>query len=107
MLKGSLQQSILKKYAHTTTSCGRFGRYGFKHCGRCLPCLIRRSAFHAWNVADRTEYVYGNLGKKDQNHAASDDVRAAAMAVAQVAANGIDPWLGAALKLYTTIRRST
>jgi hypothetical protein len=97
MLAGSSQQGILTKYAHTTTSCGRFGRFGFKHCGRCVPCLIRRAAFYAWKIPDQTKYVYSNLGRNDSDHAKADDVRAAAMAVAQVGATGIDAWLGAAL----------
>lgn len=97
MLAGCHQQAILKKHAHTTTSCGRFGRFGFKHCGRCVPCLIRRSAFNAWKVPDQTKYVYSNLGRNDSDHARADDVRAAAMAVAQVASTGVDVWLGAAL----------
>lgn len=97
MLAECKSQDLLKQYAHTTTSCGRFGRFGFKHCGRCVPCLIRRSAFHAWGVPDQTKYVFANLGKNDSNHAKADDVRAAAMAVADVANTGIDRWLGAAL----------
>jgi hypothetical protein len=101
MLSRCQQQTVLRKHAHTTTSCGRFGRFGFKHCGRCVPCLIRRAAFHAWNVPDQTKYVYSNLGRNDSDHAKSDDVRAAAMAVALVASNGLDAWLGAALSSTT------
>ena len=44
MLKGCADQAFLRKYAHTSTSCGRYARNGYKHCGRCLPCLIRRNA---------------------------------------------------------------
>lgn len=97
MLAGCLQQETLRRYAHTTTSCGRFGRFGFKHCGRCVPCLIRRSAFHAWKVPDQTKYVYSNLGRDDRDHARADDVRAASLAIALVARSGVDAWLGAAL----------
>ena len=84
-------------HAHQTTSCGRFKRFGYRHCGRCVPCLIRRAAFHAWKVRDQTEYVYEDLSIDDADHARSDDVRAAAMAVAEAADGGIDEWLGAAL----------
>ena len=87
----------LKTYAHTTTSCGRFKRFGYRHCGRCVPCLIRRAAFHAWSVPDQTEYVYSNLAIDDAEHARSDDVRALAMAIAEVAEVGLDEWLGVAL----------
>jgi hypothetical protein len=97
MLLDAVRQDELRQYAHETTSCGRFKRYGYRHCGRCLPCLIRRSAFHRWGVLDRTEYVYADLSLDDPEHARSDDVRAAAMAVAEVADIGIDEWLGVAL----------
>jgi len=48
-------------------------------------------------VPDETEYVYDGLSPDDDEHARSDDVRAAAMAVADVEENGLDEWLGASL----------
>lgn len=97
MLLGSSRQEELKTYAHTTTSCGRFKRFGYRHCGRCVPCLIRRAAFHAWSVPDQTQYVHANLAIDDAENARSDDVRALAMAIAEVADVGLDNWLGVAL----------
>lgn len=90
-------QALLRRHAHETTSCGRFKRFGYKHCGRCLPCLIRRAAFDAWKHPDRTGYAYDDLSIDDSDHARSDDVRAAAMAVAEVAEVGIENWLGVTL----------
>ena len=46
---------------------------------------------------DKTEYVYADLSIDDADHAGSDDVRALAMAVAEVAEVGLDEWLGVAL----------
>lgn len=97
MLTGSLRQPVLKAHAHTTTSCGRFKRYGYRHCGRCVPCLIRRASFNAWGVEDKTKYVYTDLSIDDADHARSDDVRAVSMAVAEVADGGLDAWIGVAL----------
>ena len=97
MLMGTARQDVLRQCAHQTTSCGRFKRFGYKHCGRCLPCLIRRASFHHWGVLDQTQYVYSDLSRDDPAYARSDDVRAAAMAVAEVADVGIDRWLGVAL----------
>jgi 7-cyano-7-deazaguanine synthase in queuosine biosynthesis len=97
MLKECAEQAFLKAHAHSSTSCGRFARNGYRHCGRCVPCLIRRAAFHAWGVPDKTVYVYAKLSKNDENHAGFDDVRSAAMAVAEVRADGLDRWLGASL----------
>lgn len=97
MLQTSLRQADLRTHAHTTTSCGRFKRFGYRHCGRCVPCLIRRAAFHAWEVPDQTEYVYPDLSVDDAEHARFDDVRAVAMAIAEVADIGLDEWLGVSL----------
>ena len=90
MLRACKDQAFLAKHAADTTSCGRYARNGWKHCGRCLPCLIRRAAFRMWGQPDTTAYVYGNLSKKDIRHAGFDDVRCTAMAAALVAADGID-----------------
>lgn len=97
MLSGCVDQKFLKGNAKDTTSCGRFARNGYRHCGRCLPCLIRRSAFNAWGVRDDSDYVYNDLSRDDENHARFDDVRAAAMAVAEVRSEGLDSWLGTSL----------
>lgn len=101
MLLGCADQAFLKSNASTTTSCGRFARNGYRHCGRCLPCLIRRSAFHAWGVVDNTDYIYEDLSRDDENQARFDDVRSAAMAVAQVRAEGLSSWLGTSLSSMT------
>ena len=97
MLVECTAQTLLRRYAHSTTSCGRFGRYGMRHCGRCLPCLIRRAAFRRWRRKDATDYVYADLGKQDSAHAAFDDVRSAAMAVARMKTDGVESILGASL----------
>jgi 7-cyano-7-deazaguanine synthase in queuosine biosynthesis len=76
MLSRCADQAFLGKHAHLTTSCGRYARNGFKHCGRCVPCIIRRSAFHSWKKPDKTVYVYKDLSRNDENHAGYDDVRA-------------------------------
>jgi 7-cyano-7-deazaguanine synthase in queuosine biosynthesis len=94
MMKECLDQDFLKKTAYISTSCGRFGRMGYKQCGRCVPCLIRRAAFNAWGVPDSTEYVYRNLSKDDEDHGRFDDVRSAAMAFEEARINGMDNWFG-------------
>jgi hypothetical protein len=97
MLVEGNDQSLLLANAHRTTSCGRFKRYGYKHCGRCVPCLIRRASFTHWGVVDRTPYKYKSLTKDDNERARYDDVRAAAVAVAEVKQDGLEAWLGASL----------
>ena len=97
MLTGCADQAFLRKFAHASTSCGRYARYGYKHCGRCLPCLIRRAAFRAWGVPDQTHYVYIDLSRDDERHARYDDVRSSAMAVASASVDGISAWAGPSL----------
>lgn len=93
MLRESVDQAFLKKHAPNSTSCGRFGFFGYRHCGRCVPCLIRRAAFHRWGVTDTTGYVYDDLPKDDSDHAWFDDVRSAAVAVAEAKTEGFDRWI--------------
>ncbi len=97
MLVECSAQAFLREHAHSTTSCGRFGVYGMRHCGRCLPCLIRRAAFRRWRRKDATDYVYADLSKQDGDHAAFDDVRSAAMGVARMKTEGVKSMLGASL----------
>jgi hypothetical protein len=92
-----LDQALLSTEASVSTSCGRFQRFNYRHCGRCVPCQIRRAAFTAWGHDDPTEYVYADLGRPDEDHAAFDDVRSVALARLVVAEEGFDRWLGPTL----------
>jgi hypothetical protein len=98
MLRDCADQNLLKAEAVRSTSCGRFQRFNYQQCGRCVPCQVRRAAFMVWGgVPDTTGYVYESLGKNDEDHAGFDDVRSVAMALAAVAADGLDVWLGNSL----------
>lgn len=97
MLKRCADQATLRALAGISTSCGRFQRYNYKHCGRCVPCQVRRAAFLAWGQPDPTEYVFEALGRDDAEHAGFDDVRSVGMALAAAREDGFDEWLGSAL----------
>lgn len=97
MLRECRTQTLLRAHASETTSCGRYKQFGYTHCGRCVPCLVRRAAFLAWGIIDTTKYVYVNLGRDDENHAGFDDVRAVTMALAEVKSGGLESWIGTAL----------
>lgn len=97
MLRECLDQSLLRKLAGTSTSCGRFQKFNYNHCGRCVPCQVRRAAFLAWGQTDPTKYVFEELGRDDERHAAFDDVRSVGMALAATQDGGFDNWLGSAL----------
>lgn len=97
MLTNCTDQTKLKALATSSVSCGRYRVFGYKHCGRCVPCQVRRAAFLAWGQPDTTGYIFDQLGKGDADHARFDDVRSVAMALAEVKADGLDAWLGSAL----------
>lgn len=97
MLLGCADQTLLRALAGISTSCGRFQRWNYRHCGRCVPCQVRRAAFLAWGQPDPTDYVFKALGRDDPDHAGFDDVRSVGMALAAAKDGGFDDWLGSAL----------
>lgn len=103
MLRDCADQGLLRREAAASTSCGRFQRYNYRHCGRCVPCQVRRAAFLAWGVPDSTDYVFEDLGRDDPNHAGFDDVRSVAIAISHVEQDGLDEWIGPTLSSLTTV----
>lgn len=97
MLASCADQRLLDELASTSTSCGRFKQFGYKHCGRCVPCLIRRAAFLKAGRVDNTKYKYENLAINNEQRMRFDDVRSAKIAVEQARQIGLERWLGAAL----------
>lgn len=98
MLTACRNQELLREHAVASTSCGRFQRFGYKHCGRCVPCQVRRASFKQWAVMrDDTWYVYDNLSLDDPQHGKFEDVRSVGMALANVAHEGFEYWLGHSL----------
>lgn len=97
MLRECLNPDILRAWAADSTSCGRFRTYNRIHCGRCVPCMIRKGAFLAWDPQmDTTKYVHDSL-KGSGKASGPDDAMAAALAVVAVQSNGLDRFLGATL----------
>ncbi|EJB8412391.1 hypothetical protein MW335_002626 [Acinetobacter baumannii] len=99
MLEQCLDQSILENLAHTTTSCGRYGVYKNTHCGRCIPCLVRRASFFYWKGKDydQTEYKFDDLSQNNQNYARFDDVFSMQIAILNRQQLGTSKWIGASL----------
>lgn len=97
MLVECADQNLIKNLAHKSTSCGRYLIFGHTHCGRCVPCLVRRAAFYRWGIVDKTTYVFADIGKKGSDYSGFDDVRAVAMATIDVKNIGIERWMGANL----------
>lgn len=98
MLAGCSDQALLYSHAHNSTSCGRYIRT-HTHCGRCLPCIIRRASFLAWGKHDQTSYLYHDLSIQDGKHARFDDVRSAAFAICEIEQVGFEEWIRPRLNL--------
>ena len=98
MLRECANQPLLKAEAVRSTSCGRFQRFNYRQCGRCVPCQVRRAAFLVLGgIPDTTTYVYEQLGRNDEDHSGFDDVRSVAIALAAAQDDGVESWLGHAL----------
>lgn len=73
-------QQLLKELVFRSVSCGKYRVYRMQHCGRCLPCLVRRAAFHHWGEVDETIGGYYSDQLERINHGNPDDVGAMANA---------------------------
>lgn len=86
MLADCKSQTV-RKLAYGTYSCGKGKRLN-QHCGRCVPCLIRRAAFQRAKVNDKTAYWAEDLS----THGTNDDVFAARLAIAQSRNRDVGRW---------------
>lgn len=97
MMRECQNQDTLRAWAADTTSCGRFRTYNRTHCGRCVPCMIRKAAFLAWDAPrDTTRYAHVSLADSGKS-SGPDDAMAAALAVLSVHDKGLDRFLGGTL----------
>ncbi|MEN4642451.1 Qat anti-phage system QueC-like protein QatC [Pantoea agglomerans] len=91
-------QQFIRQHASNTMSCSspQSRRYdpdpaerAPKHCGRCVPCLIRRASLHAAFRLDETPYRIPDLNAQtlDSRKAEGEHVRAFQLSLAKLAAN--------------------
>jgi len=100
MIKNCKNKSRLLEHIGNTTSCGRFGYYNYKHCGRCVPCLVRRASFLSAGVIDSTEkgYVFNDLSRPDSaREKGANDIGAVARTCLLFRENGINEVIGGSL----------
>lgn len=110
-----LDKDLLRELIGRSTSCGRYGVYNRTHCGRCVPCLVRRGAFLKADIPDSTEvstykdrvgqYVFEDLALA-ANEESANDIRAAGRACLHVAEQGIDSFVGAGLSFCSSDERA-
>lgn len=100
--KGQMAQEcedlpFLTDHAHLTMSCSSPGKARFskdptnrepKHCGYCVPCVIRRAAILSGCGPDKTRYMIPNLHAQilDTNQVDGQHVRSFQMALARLEA---------------------
>lgn len=87
VLLGCKNQELMKEKIFGSTSCGKYQRHGLRHCGVCVPCIVRRAAFFRAELEDMTERGYCI---DDIKHTNSHDVAAAMFAIGQVEKCGIE-----------------
>ena len=96
-------QELMRSLVFGSTSCGKYQRHGLRHCGECVPCLVRRASFLKAGLVDSTENGYCVEHLKNSN---SQDVAAAAMACVQVERFGINRFVRSALSFSDPSERS-
>ncbi|MGV2862093.1 Qat anti-phage system QueC-like protein QatC [Achromobacter sp. AGC39] len=107
MLRECANQTLLATVSSDSTSCGRYRTYNRTHCGRCVPCMIRRAAFLAWGHGrDRTTYAFPSLAGSDKS-SGPDDPMAAALAVLSAREQGLNRFLGATLAFAAPCERGS
>ncbi len=96
MVSGCADQAFLRKKAHNTMSCSSPGSRRYdpdptqrepKHCGRCVPCLIRRAAMLQGFGVDDTPYRIADLRARplDTTKAVGEHVRSLQLAHSRLA----------------------
>ncbi|NLO38894.1 MAG: hypothetical protein GX115_05420 [Ruminiclostridium sp.] len=90
VLKECKDRQLLEELVFASNSCGKFRRHGLRHCGVCVPCLVRRAAFLEAGLQDTTEkgYRYEDISKSN-----SKDLAAVALAAKQVELSGINRFI--------------
>lgn len=88
MLKEAVDQEFVKRFASDTVSCARptirrfHPEFSGRHCGYCVPCIIRRAAFTKL-PPDRTPYLFDVRNTAAATHTQSKDMRAFLVAIQQ------------------------
>lgn len=82
---------MVERLAAISYSCGKGKRLN-QHCGRCVPCLIRRASFHAAGLVDGTNYAVEDLSE----HGSNVDVASARFAAASLTRRDLTRWAASA-----------
>lgn len=92
MYRHAMATSDFAATAIGTVSCGKWKRKN-KQCGHCVPCLIRRAAFHAAGINDDTNYREPRLAKIAADPKMRDDLISILTAVSRSQTKKMEPWV--------------
>jgi hypothetical protein len=106
MVSECLNPTLLLELIGSSTSCGKFGRYARQHCGRCVPCMVRRAAFLRAGIEDSTPkgYRYQNLSTIDGPNG-PNDVSAMAIACLIYQNAGVESLIKGGLSFASSVER--
>ena len=77
-------QALLRKVSEYTVSCGKWKRSGIQ-CGKCVPCLIRRSSFNESNHKEPPKnYRYPDLSDVIKKDTQRDDLMSMIVAIRKI-----------------------
>ncbi len=95
MIQSCYDQKLIRKLASNTVSCGKWKRRN-QQCGKCVPCLIRRSSMYAAGVLEpKGMYEFRDLGKLPFGTKKSADLSAILMALKSVDSYKVSRWVSA------------
>lgn len=106
MLQECKNQDLVQSLVCNTTSCGKYLTHGRTHCGRCVPCMVRRAAFLKAGMEDSTIYKYRDLSNNGFSKTQGpNDVNAVASAYVKYQNKGIERIIGGSLSFSATDTR--
>ena len=106
MLQECKNQDLVQSLVCSTTSCGKYLTHGRTHCGRCVPCMVRRAAFLKAGMEDSTIYKYRDLSNNGFSKTQGpNDVNAVASAYVKYQNKGIERIIGGSLSFSATDTR--
>lgn len=94
LLMGCSDQTKLVSLIGDSVSCGKYQRNKLRHCGQCVPCMVRRAAFLKAGLTDTTK---NNYWFKYLAATQSGDVAATAAAYLRYRDKGVRRFIGGAL----------
>jgi hypothetical protein len=97
LLSACRDQPTLRRVVGESVSCGRFRTFKHSHCGRCVPCLVRRAAFLRAGIPDSTPRYYFDDLRVSGRDSGANDIGAVAAAYLRYKDQGVRMFTGGAL----------